>query len=374
MRMISYRQVFFLSILSMPITGHFLLVAPILYLAGKDAWLCVLLTLPLGILYVGLLYRIHILHQGARIHEILIATFGRSIGFVFIIILIIYGIFIIVFTLFSMINFTQLVYLPATSQLSIGISLYLVVMYGIFLGIECLARASEPLALLFPFTGSTSGISTLTYKDYSLLFPVFQNGIVPILLGIIATLALFGEIIVLFMFKFQQDHKNKRLLLMLLFAILLFMTFTFVGAITGCISIFGIESAKSKLYPTYDILKLVNLGFINRFDLYGIFTLVTGGVIRLAMWQIAIIEMIHTFIRTMKKIWIHLAILLIIGFMTFYLIPNQLFFQELWMNQIYPFTALISVGIPLLTWIVSEIRFHRKNKVSANGSIDLDTK
>ncbi len=359
---ITYRQVLFLGMMSMPITGHFLLVSPMIELSGRDAWLCVLLTLPMGLLYVTMLWRIHQLHQRVPFARILLRTFGNGIGHVAAGVFVFYGIFMLIITITCIYDFTILIYLQDDSKFTIVSSVYAVIGYAIYVGIECVARASEPLAMLLPFTGSSAGISSMTYKDYSRLLPLFEYGLAPVIRGMIMCAALFGEIIILFMFSFQQNRNSHRKLLYVLIFLILFVSLTFIGAISGCISIFGVQSSISKYYPTYDILKLVHFGFINRFDIYAIFSLITGGILRLALWHIAVGEIIRSMWKSVNPLWLHISIIVIVSIMAMYVIQDSLQFFMVWIKNYYPLTVWVSICIPVITWIVSEFRNMRKHR------------
>jgi spore germination protein KB len=332
----SYRQFFSLVMLTMPIAGHFLLVSPIIHLVNKDAWVTDFI-------------------------EILSTTFGKSIRKLILAFISLYGVYILVITLYGLLKFTQLIYLRDYNLIYIESSLYLIIIYSILVGIESIARASEPLLLLIGFIGSLFGSTTFIYKDYSRLFPVFQDSIFPILKGISVCLALIGEMMILFIFKLQTHLRKQKWFLLLLISMAFFILFTFFGTITGCIAIFGIESSKSKLFPSYDILKLVHLDFVNRLDIYGLFALIVGGVIRIAMWHIAVCEVITALFNRAKKLWFHLFMILLISWLVLYVIPNVVDYEARWLMLYYPLMGMISIGIPVLTWLVSEFQYKRKH-------------
>ncbi len=341
----------------MPITGHLLLESPMISQSGNDAWFSMLLALPIGLIYVTMLWRLHQLHQGAHLAEILLRTYGKWIGSMAISLFVIYGLYVLSITLYCIIDFTLLIYLQDYSALSIVSSLYVVMMYALYVGIECVARASEPLALLFAITGSSTGFANLTYKDYSRVLPILENGLAPIMHGILIMTALFGEIIIMLMFRLQKNRLQMKHLLYLLLTLVLFICLTSVGATMGTLAIFGVESSVSKIYPTYDVLKLVSYGFINRFDIYGIITVVTGGLIRLVLWQIAVNELIHSIVPVVRKPYIHVFIFLMISIVVLWMIPDSLSFHEYWVKSIYPLTVWITIAIPVLTWVISEFRW-----------------
>jgi spore germination protein KB len=367
MRAISYRQVLFLAMMTLPITGHFLLVSPMIERAGKDAWLCILFTFPIGIAFAYAIYRIHKLHESECMIQIMPRLLGRFFGTIGLLLFIAYGFFIIIITLYCMIDFTSLIYLQNAPKYSIATWIYLVVGYGIFTGVEAIARASEPLAMLLPFTGSSAGISSSKYKDFTTLLPVLQYGLSPVLKGVTMTLALYGEIIVFMMFNWQRNESSFRKLLYVFCFIIFFISFTFLGTITASLSIFGVESTISKVYPAYDVLKLVNFGFINRFDVYGVFTLITGGVIRLALWQIALSRAIKAVNKKMNPVWIHSSILMIVFIFTLKVIPNNVIFESNWLMSYYPLTAWISFGLIVCVWIASEVNAKLNQPVQAKN-------
>lgn len=354
MRAISYRQIIFLSIMTMPIAGHFLLVSPIIVLAGRDAWISVLFTIPIGLFFAFMLYRIDRLADGACLIDMFRRLLGRFLGSIGLLLFIGYGMFMLIITLYAVIDFTELIYLRDYPKISIASCIQLVVVYGIIKGIEPIARASEPIALLLPFTGSAASVANMTFKDYSMLLPVLQDGIRPVWHGMVMTLAMIGEMMVFMMYAIQRKPLASRKMFVVLSGIVLFACLMFIGTISGALCIFGVASTTAKLYPSYDMLKLVNFGIINRFDIYGIFTLATGGVIRLALWQIAICRVVTKLVRSSKPVWIHSIIIFVVLITVLGMIPNNVQFEQTWIQHYYPLTAWISIGLPFILWLVSE--------------------
>lgn len=363
---ISYRQSVFLLSLILPVTGHMLLLPTMFTLSGRDAWLAILFTIPIGLLFGFVLFRLHTLHPSKTFVEMLEHGFGRLIGKGLTVGLLGYFLYMLVITLYALYDFIQTVFLPETPRWAISIAFYIVVLYAIRLGIESITRMSEPLLLIIIITGGSIGIATLPEKDYTNLFPLFDHGLVPLLSGILVTTALFGEFIILLMLKLKKDYAKSKSLLLTNSVLVFLITIMFLGTLTSTLMIFGEAQVKNLEYPAQSVVRIVKFGFIERFDIYGIFTMVLGCVIRMSTFQIILNLGIRQWLGIKHKGWIHALITTMVFVIAFKVIKNYRQFQDILLTTYYPLMAIISVGLPVLTWIVLEVK-NKINKGSTEG-------
>lgn len=358
MQAISYRQSIFLLSMILPVTGHFLLLPPLFSISGRDGWIAVLFTVPLGLLFAFVLYRLHTLHPTKTIVEMLEEAFGRFVGKVLTVSVLGYFLYVLIITLYALFDFISVVFLPETPQWALAISFYLVVLYGISVGIESLTRMSEPLFLIIIFTGLSITIVTLPERNYQNLVPLFEQGFSPILSGILLTVALFGEMTLLLMLDLKKDHKKAKSLLFTNMVAIFLITWMFVATTTSSLAIFGEEQVKILDYPAQSIVRIVAFGFIERFDIYGIAVMVLGCVVRMSTFQFILNLGIRQWLNLKSKWIIHLVITSVVLIYTLFGIDNHRQFVEVLLTKYYPLSAAISIGIPLLCWFVLEIK-HR---------------
>jgi spore germination protein KB len=350
----------------LPITGHMLLLSSIFSLSGRDAWIAILFAMPLGFLFGFVLFRLHTLHPSKTLVEMLEYGFGRIIGKGLTVGLVAYFLYMLVITLYGLFDFIQVVFLPETPTWAISIAFYIVVLYGIHLGIESITRMSEPLLLIIIFTGGAIGSATLPDKDYRNLFPLFEHGLIPLLNGILVTVALFGEFVILLMLKLKKDYAISKSLLLTNSVLVLLITIMFLGTVTSTLMIFGEAQVKNLEFPAQSVVRMVKFGFIERYDIYGIAVMVLGCVIRMSTFQIILNLGIRQWLGIGHKWWIHASTAVMVFVMAFKGISNHRQFTEILMTTYYPLTSIISVGLPVLTWIVLEVKY-KINKGSTEG-------
>lgn len=363
MEFISYRQSVFLLSMILPVTGHFLLLPSIFYLAGHEAWISILLAMPIGIFFAFVLFRLHTIYPSNSFDEMLIKTFGKLVGNFLNILLLVYFLYLILITFYGLLDFIQVIFLPETPRWAITLPFFLVVLYAIHVGIESITRISEALLPIIIFTGSTIGIGTMTEKNYKLLFPVFENGLIPLTGGVILTAALYGEMIILLMVNLKKDYSKSKSLLFTNTILVVLITIMFLGTVTGTLSVFGEELVRTLEYPAQSIVRIVSFGFIERFDIYGITVIVFGSVIRTSVLQISIGQIIRSWISRKKTKWpIHLVLIIFIIFYSLMFIETHREFVSIYITRFYSFTVIVSLGLPFITWIGAEIRKKKSSK------------
>lgn len=364
MEAISYRQTVFLLSMITPVTGHFLLLPTIFFFAGHEAWVTILLAMPLGLFFGFVLYRLHYMYPTHTFSTMLEQSFGLILGKVLGAGLIGYFLYLTFITFYGLLDFVQVIFLPEAPKWAIAIGFYLVVFYALHVGVESITRISEALLPIIIFTGSSIGIATMGEKDYELLFPVFENGLFPLTDGIILTAALYGEMTLLLMLHLKKDYDKSKSLLFTNTVLVVLITIMFSGTVTGTLAVFGEEFVKTLEYPAQSIVRLVSFGFIERFDIYGIAVLVFGSVIRVSVLQISLYEGIrHWFGLGSTKWRIHLAITILIVTLSFLGIDSHRHYMSTYITHYYSLTVIISVGLPLFTWVVSETK-RMMNKIN----------
>lgn len=356
MEAISYRQSVFLLSMILPVTGHFLLLPPLFTLSGKDGWIAILYTFPIGLVFVFVLYRLHKLYPDKTIVEMLVKAFGRVLGKLLTIFILAYFMFMLIVTMYALFDFIQVVFLPETPRWALAISFYMVVLYGIYVGIESVARMAEPLFLIIIITGVSIGIAVRGEKNYENLFPILETGFSPVLSGILLTTALFGEFLIMMMLILKKDHPKSKSLLFTNIVLLVLITIMFVATTTSSLAIFGEEQVKIMEHPAQGVVRLVIFPFAERWDIYGIATMVLGCVIRMSTFQYILSVGIQQWLNIQKKWFIHTFIVIAVLSYTLFGIKNHQYFVEILLTKLYPLTAAISVGLPLITWAILEVK------------------
>lgn len=357
MEVISYRQSVFLLSMILPVTGHFLLLPTIFILGGHDAWVAILLAMPLGFLFGFVLFRLHLIYPTYTFSDMLKQTFGKIVGNILNVGLLGYFHYLLLITFYGLLDFIQLFFLPETPMWALSTSFYLVVLYALYVGIESITRICEALLLIIIFTGLAVGIGTIAEKNYELLFPVFENGLASLFDGIILSVALYGEMILLLMVHLKKDYAKSKSLLFTNTILVLLIALMFLGTVTGTLAVFGEEFVKTLVYPAQSVVRIVSFGFIERFDIFGIAVMVFGSIIRASVLQISLYQGIRHLLSDKRSKWlIHLVIIISVLFFSFTKIGNHQRYISTYITNYYPLTMVISFGLPLITWVVSEFK------------------
>lgn len=158
-----------------------------------------------------------------------------------------------------------------------------VVAYGVYLGIEVIARQGS---LVFPiWIISLVLLLLLAFKDINLdnLRPFLENGPLPVLKGSMVPAAWRGEIFLLLMlypYLNQKDEAVKTAVSVLVF-IALMSSFT----VSVTIGVFGDHYASRLAFPMHGLVRYISVaGILERLELYLFVIWTAGMVVKLAIF------------------------------------------------------------------------------------------
>jgi spore germination protein KB len=284
---ISHAQCFMMGISSITITGHLLFIPVILNQAGRDGWLSLILSI-VPVLFIGFvvaslaeLYPRKTLTECAQLILGKWAGKGISILFIFFffhetsLALRGFGEF---FTTAITPNTPILVYLSALAILAA---------YNVRCGLEVMVRTNQFFLTILIFIGLSAVLLTLKNKDYANLLPILEFGPKPMLKGMLTIVSLFSTFFVLgmvFPFVHNTNHLKRSSLITMM--ILIFM---FVGPITGPIAVFGIEHVIGFDFPTFQMLRDIQVGDLQRLDIIGIFLFSFGSYAKISLFLFAVV-------------------------------------------------------------------------------------
>jgi len=356
MERISYRQAIFLMLMLIPVMGH-IIITPCLYqLSGRDSWIAVVLALPLGFIIWTIIVRLHSLNPRMSFVEMLEKAFGRGLGKILSLSLIAYFLYMLVITFYALYDYIQVVFLPDTSRWIILITFYLLVLYGTSLGIESITRTSESVILIIITVGTLIFLFTFNMKDYSNLFPVFEQGSSRVLKGVWLMSAVYAEFIIVLMFSIRKDKPKDKSLFFNASLGILIITYSILSTVISGLTIFGEAQVVNMTYPPLAILRLVSIGFLNRLDIYMAFTLVISAAVRMAAYQTALLHVIKQAYALEKKWLINLLAGLILFIIVAFVIKDHLQFAKLYLTLAYQYFGIISVALLFSTWLILEIK------------------
>lgn len=303
---ISILETYFILLLALGITNHVILIPLLLQTAGRDAWMGVILTTVLQLVWLYIFYIIIKRTNQKSITLWFKERFGSIVGWIFLIITTCYFFIMALVMLRETTTWIKVTYLPQTPKFFVSIVVVLLCVYVTYNGIRSIAIIS---GILLPFVwilGHFVAVTNLQYKDYSLLTPLFVDGYTPMLHSMIVAGGGFMELIILIFIQHHISRKVSYLALAILAILLAGLT---LGPLMGAIANFGPIQAMQARYPAFDQWMLVTITkYITHIDFLALYQWISGALIRISLFLFMITDSI-----SFKKSKSKLLFLLILG-------------------------------------------------------------
>lgn len=355
---ISRAQAFMLTISTIVITGHLLFIPVIINHAGRDSWLS-LLTALIPALFIGyIISRLAELFPGQSIIEysqvVLGKWLGRAVGFLFIF----YFFHNATLSIRGFGEFYTSAITPRTPILVYFGALVITAVYAVKNGLEVMARTNQIFLVMMIPVGLLATLLTQKDKDYGNLLPILEYGIEPMLMGTFAISSLFCSFVVIGMlFPFVAKGKPLKRPSLIVMVILIVM---FLGPVKGPIAIFGAERASGLTFPTFQILRDMKVGELQRLDLLGIM-----------LWSLGAFSNISVFLYATTlglahwlKMEDHRILAIPVGsLMVVVALVNSDNYVEIYrfFKDTYPYYSIfIGFVLPLMLLLLAKIRNRRK--------------
>lgn len=340
---------FSIIILAVGLMNHVMVIPPLLQDAKRDAWLSVLLVLPPYIVWTIILYYVMKKTNQQALLPWLKRNYGNMISGVVRVCFIIYLLLIMMVTVKDTIMWTHAAYLPRTPQLVLAASLVFLCCYAVHSGIRAIAISS---GILLPFVvvfGDFVMSANLPEKNYSLLTPILENGLEPIIRGCMYVGGGLVEVIMILLFQHQMKSQVRPWSICLLAIFMILLVF---GPVTGAIAEFGPTKAANLRYPAYEEWRLVSVGkYIQHVDFLSIYQWLSGAFVRISLSLYLLIDLLPANRKKSHKlVWLSsFAILL--------LVLVELPFSDMqyvnFLKQVYlPLSLAAVTGILFLLFLV----------------------
>lgn len=350
--MLTKWETLFLLLLTLPIMGHVVILPLMLDVAGRDAWISILLSLPFAFMYGFAIYFIKVKYHDKNIKEILTIILGKKLAKGFAFFLIVYFLFISVVTLSSFIDFVYILFLSETPPLALIIWFVIFFLYGAYKGIKRIALTAGILVFFNILVGFVITTLDSTLKEWGQLRPILEFGWNPVLLGTLIIISIWVELIFLLCLPLKNP-KEKGTALLWGLGILLNGTMM-LSTTTGVMTIFGLGQAENMLYPAQEIVRILNLGFLDRFDIYGLVLNAFGTYIRCCLYfrlayELSITEKSSTLYR--RSIFTFL--ILVLTALTIYIDVDHFRVEYAISSYVYMF---VLYPVPFILLLVSRWR------------------
>lgn len=236
--------------------------------AKQDAWIAALLGVGIGIFLVGLFIAVGNLIPSMSLVELMEELLGKWLG----------KAFSLTFIFFALVTASELLYfvgtfittqiMPETPMQSINIIFACVVVMGVRLGIETLARSAELLFPLFVFLFLVFVIFVSPDVKFENIQPVLEADFKDLLRSAIYFISVFSlpTVVLLMVFPASVNRPNEAK--KTFFSGVIIAGVTLIIMIALSILVLGVTTTQMQTYPSYSLAKKINVGnFFQRVEI-----------------------------------------------------------------------------------------------------------
>ncbi|WP_136604997.1 GerAB/ArcD/ProY family transporter [Paenibacillus dokdonensis] len=356
---VSIPQICMLLMLMNGLTSHVVINPMVLDASGRDAWISVLFTTVLLVPWTLSLALFMKRSKQQKLQPWLAERTNPVISWILVAPMLLHLYFIGGITLYHTSSWTISNYLPATPKVVLIGTLALVCFYMAKLGIKSIAIGAGILLPIVVILGIFVGIANASEKNYSMLTPMLEHGIVPPIHGMLYVGGGFVEILVLLTMQHRIKSKVKPWQLVVYGLIISFIT---LGPIVGGITEFGPEEAAKQMESPYEQWRLVKIGeYVEHVDFLSVYQWLAGASVRISLSQFLLVEMLPFKNRVMANRFI-LAVTFSYILIAMFPISQNSYYQTMY-NYYFPITAFTSLFLSLI-WLGVSFLPH-KNKEGA---------
>ncbi|SDM51031.1 spore germination protein (amino acid permease) [Fictibacillus solisalsi] len=331
-------QLSLLAITSIGLKCHVFLIQPMIRTAGRDAWLSILITFILTLAWIPLLLFINKKTNGQHLFQWMRERAGRGFTNVILILILCYLTLAESITMRETITFINITFLQETPLLFITVVFGLACLFLAGTSMRTVSVSNIILLFFIVLLGFFVSFTNIQYKDYSLLQPFLEHGLIPVLKATIYQGSGMVELLLLLFLQHKIVHPLKFKHLAILSFLLCGLT---IGPLIGSIVEFGpLEGARQR-FPAYEEWGLASLGkFVEHVDFLSIYQWLSGTFIRLSVFFYIMKEIIP-----FKKgqNWFLLIVFAIVTGLTLYPI-SDFTYSNLMFFTILPLTFWFFLG------------------------------
>lgn len=280
--MLNRWETFFLIIATVPIMGH-VQILPLMYdVAGRDSWISALLSFPIGIGLIFVIYRLRIKFPDQDFPQIAQQIIGKFFGKALVLVIVLYFLFLSAFSAAALADMAHIAFLSETPVWALVTWFFLFCLYAAYKGTKIIALTAMIVGFIAVITGHSISILDMPEKEFQSIFPLFEFGFAPILWGTLVLVSVWIELLFLLFLKLKNIRQERFLLFWILGGTGICLTM--ISTMTGTVMIFGIGQADNFNYPALETVRILTLGFIDRLDIYGLILMAFGCYIRSSLF------------------------------------------------------------------------------------------
>lgn len=339
--------------------GSSILITPggIIGEAKQAAWLAIIIGIIIGLLQVWLLIAVGKLFPNMNLvqcsEKVLGKWMGKFISLGFIIISFLNGGTLIWYVG----NFFTSQIIPEMRIEVVNTFFTLVVIIGMYYGIEVIARASEiffPIVIVAVTILVAFNIPNMKFEN---LQPIFESGVKPVLRGSIFFTNISHQPLIVFLMIFPaciDDIKeaNKSFFKGILIGGIIMLAITIT-----CVLVMGTTISASQVYPTYLLAKQIHLGnYVERVEsiisVTWFITIFFKAVLYFAGAVLGLTQILE--LRDYRSITLPLGMILVV--LSFIIYPNVIYEGEWDTTTWIPYALTYGLIHPLLLLLVGKVK------------------
>ena len=307
-------------------------------IAKNNSYISVIISYFIGLVFMFLF--MYLFKQNRKITDLTRYIFGRVFGNIINILLLLPIMIIGICEMYNICNFIVSQFLSETSIAIIYIVFSLVILYGVYKGIETISRVNLILCCFSLILFIINVLGLVKQFNFDNLLPFMQDGIMPIIDGsFIFSLCSVVPIFLLLTISKENITDNKKINKYIIIFYSVGMILSLIH-ITFTVSILGTNLTNIYQYPEYMLLKKISFfNFLNRLEnviavhwIYRYFSLIS---ILLIFVRNLVKE------NTNSKVIPTITLILIIGFDAL-LFKNNTIFNN-FIRYVYPYSNLFLV-------------------------------
>ncbi|MBN6192928.1 endospore germination permease [Aneurinibacillus sp. BA2021] len=339
---VSVLQSYMIIMFSVGLMNHVIIIPLLLSASRRDAWLVVLLVLIASPIWIGILSYTLKNMNGMHVRDWLRQQFGRVFS---VTLIVLYNVLVWFMGLISFkdtLTWTIATYLPQTPMLVLAGTTLVGCFFAAFQGLRTIAILSGILLPFVVILGNLVMTANFQFKDYTMLFPILENGTPTLWKGIPYAAGGLLELMVLILIQHQVSKKPSFKSLMLICIMLSGLT---LGPLMGSIAMFGPDEAAHQRYPAYEQWRMVRLGeYVEHVDFFSIYQWLSGMYIRVSLSLYLLSELW----KLQKYRWLPMFLGALLMLVATLLPISDMLLQDLLSQFYFPSFCIFTLGVMLV--------------------------
>lgn len=339
-----------MTLLSVGLVNHVIVVPLLLAEAKRDAWLSISVALIIALPLAAFpLQRVMFKMDGVRFDDWLRQRIPAFMAWLILAIINLGLLFVAFGSLVDVVAWTSNTYLPLTPQFVVLLIFCVICMFAAMNGLRTIAYVSCILLPIVVVLGDFVMTANMPAKDYRYLLPMLETGLYPVIKGAVYSLSAFMELTFLLLIQHEMKKSFKKWHLLLLTLMLMILT---LGPTVGAITLFGPEEASIMRYPAYSQWRLVKIGkYFEHVDFFAVFQWLSGALIRISL-PLYLIQQYGLF-RKVKRKWLSMLITVLILAVASFIVLMHMKWYMILMKAYFEVAWILFGAILLFLWVLS---------------------